>query len=55
MKRKWDERQAINYLKNNGVRSKGKILSVEGSLNGLTTCSALDYLRNYCGYTVNFS
>lgn len=49
MSRKWTESEALRYL---GSTKNNKTLVLEGGTRGLTGCSAVDYLRNYCGYTV---
>lgn len=52
MKRKWTELSARLYLErhNDNVEVKGKTIKAPGGFSGLTSCSALDYLVNYCGY-----
>jgi hypothetical protein len=49
--RKWTESQALSTL--SGVSVNGKIIILTKGLQGLKQCSALDYLRNHCGYRVN--
>jgi len=51
LSKKWTESEAIRYL---GVIKEGKTIVIEGGTRGLTGCSAVDYLRKYCGYTVVF-
>jgi hypothetical protein len=50
--KKWNETSAKSVLSRvNGVDFVGtKSISVKYGLNGLTACSALDYLKNHCGY-----
>lgn len=50
MKHTWTQNAAISALKS-GAEINGKVITVTG-LVGLTACSALDYLRNHCGFTV---
>lgn len=54
MKRKWTELSARLYLErhNDNVEVRGKIIIIKapGGFKGLTSCSALDYLVNHCGY-----
>lgn len=50
MKHTWTQNDAISALKS-GAEINGKVIAVTG-LVGLTACSALDYLRNHCGFTV---
>lgn len=52
MKRKWTEQLARLFLVNHNdkVEIKGKRIKVPGGFSGLTSCSALDYLVNHCGY-----
>ena len=51
--KKWTEVQARKILQSNGAMFKGKTILSKNGLNGLSTCSALDYLVNYCGYRSN--
>lgn len=46
--RKWDLHKALNYASG---EVNGKVILVR-ERTGLTQCSALDYLKNYHGYTV---
>ena len=51
MKRKWTEEKALLFLKKNSsanVDTKNKV--IRGELGGLTSCSAVDFLRNHCKY-----
>lgn len=52
MKRKWTELSARLYLErlNDNVKVRGKTIKAPGGFSGLTSCSACDYLVNYCGY-----
>lgn len=49
--RKWNESSAISFLTSRGADVRGKTIISKGGLKGLTSCSARDYLVNYCGYT----
>ncbi len=53
MKKKWNEEIATSLLKSNGAEIKSKFILVKNGLNGLSACSALDYLKNHCGYKVS--
>jgi hypothetical protein len=47
----WSESTAVNFLNKNGVEVRGKTIISRNGLKGLTSCSALDFLVNHCGYT----
>lgn len=51
-KRKWSEQSALKWLdRNSSVEIKSNVIQTrEGGLRGLTSCSAYDYLKNYCNY-----
>lgn len=49
MKRTWNEQVAVRAL-GNKVTIKGKIINANNGLQGLTACSACDFLVNHCGY-----
>lgn len=48
--KKWTEGKAIAYLTKGGAKIQKKIIFASEGLQGLTLCSALDYLINNCGY-----
>lgn len=50
MSKKWTKEEAISYLSANGAGIKGKYITFPNGLNGLKSCSAIDYLTNHCGY-----
>ena len=50
MKRKWTQETALATLNTSGVEIKSKFIIFKSGLKGLTMCSALDYLVNYCSY-----
>jgi len=53
MKKVWNETTAVNYLDRlASVKMGVKSVFAQGGLNGLTACSAADYLKNYCGYSL---
>lgn len=52
MRKKWAEQSAVNFLKQRNVDFKGKFIIAKDGFTGLTSCSACDYLVNYCGYKV---
>lgn len=54
MSKKWTLESAVSYLNATGVEVKGKRIVVGNGhgTKGLTGCSAIDYLINYCGYLV---
>lgn len=48
--KKWTKNKAVQVVNlNGGVIDNKVIISVNG-FRGLTTCSAYDFLVNYCGY-----
>lgn len=53
MSRKWTENSAVAFLLSRGISIKNKIIISEDGLRGLSSCSARDYLVNYCGYKSN--
>lgn len=48
--KKWTETSAISTLNKNGAEVRNKVIIGGNGLKGLTSCSALDYLVNHCGY-----
>lgn len=52
MKRNWNETKAISVLSKAGAEVSGKRIKIKDGVSGLSVCSAMDYLRNHCGYTV---
>jgi len=50
MKKQWTKETALTVLNASGAEIKGKVIRFPNGLKGLTGCSALDYLVNYCGY-----
>lgn len=52
MKRNWSENSAKLYLLKTKADIDGKLIKTQGGFDGLTACSAADYLVNYCGYRV---
>ena len=52
MKRTWTEQTALAALQGN-VEIKDKIILVRSGVKGLTSCSAMDYLKNHHGYILN--
>ena len=55
MSKKFTDAEALKVLKQNGAEIKNKLIVVKNGLNGLSACSALDYLCHYQGYKVLFS
>ena len=53
MRRRWTENGAISMLNANGAEVKKKFIVIRNGLKGLSACSALDFLKNHCGYTVS--
>lgn len=53
MKHTWTPQTALAALSGN-YEIKDKIIIVRGGFAGLTACSAADYLKNHCGYTLQF-
>lgn len=56
-KRKFTESQAVDLVMKNSVaeRSGNKLISVEwGSVRGLKTCGAIDFLNNHTQVNVVF-
>lgn len=51
MKHTWTPQTALAALSGN-YEVKDKIIIVRGGFAGLTACSAADYLKNHCGYTL---
>ena len=49
--RKWTENTAVSFLNKSGAEVRGKTIIGRNGLKGLTSCSALDFLVNHCGYT----
>jgi hypothetical protein len=52
MKRTWNEHSAKAYLLKTKADIENKLIKTQGGFDGLTACSAGDYLVNYCGYRV---
>ena len=51
MKRIWTESSAATFLSKNGINfNTNKLFTTQNGFNGLTSCSARDYLVNHCGY-----
>lgn len=52
--RKWTENTARSKLMSSGdVRqTSAKTMVIKGGVKGLSACSAIDYLRKYCGYNI---
>lgn len=52
--KKWTENEARSVLMSAGnVRQTStKTMIIKGGVRGLSACSAIDYLRNYCGYNI---
>jgi hypothetical protein len=52
--KKWTENEAKSVLMKSGdVRQTSpKTMVIRGGVKGLTACSAMDYLKNYCGYNI---
>lgn len=46
------ETKALSILSKSGVEVRSKVVIAKDGVNGLSACSALDYLKNYCGYIV---
>lgn len=51
MKHTWTLQTALAAL-SGSYEIKDKIIIVRGGFAGLTACSAADYLKNHCGYTL---
>lgn len=48
--RKWTETSALEFIKKS-CKIDGKVIHpLEDEFRGLTSCSAISYLCNYCGY-----
>lgn len=50
MKKRLSESKAITILNKNGAEIKNKVIIAKEGVKGLTACSAIDYLCNFCGY-----
>lgn len=51
-KRRWTDKEAVDFLVKRGVEIKEKNIIITQHLGGITAGGALDYLKNYCKYRV---
>ena len=55
MGKNWTEDAAKSYLSSQrDIAFNGKVVNVE-EYNGLKALSALDYLKNFCGYNIIYN
>jgi hypothetical protein len=53
MIKKWNEQTALSYLLSCGAENpRNKVILKDKGFKGLKACSAIDYLRNHCGYNI---
>ena len=50
------EAKALSILsKNGGIEVRSKVVIAKNGVKGLSACSAMDFLSNYCGYILRLS
>lgn len=53
MKKRLSESLALSILSKHGIDVKNKVIIAKNGVRGLSACSAMDYLHNYCNYVLN--